>query len=196
MNRLLTIVDSKYQRLEYLQSDGNAYIDTGIILGDNFEVEVEFVGVANGTDKPVFSSRESSGHSELSCFAPGGTAGRIQIKYGSANNNLSARTINNTLFNIKTNGLNWYVNGELVYSFTDTTTLTQPLYISAVKNEGATSPNFVGQHKIRFMKVKKNGSMIATFVPVLRKTDNELGMLDLVEGKFYPNAGTGDFLGA
>ena len=35
---------------------------------------------------------------------------------------------------------------------------------------------------------------ICNLVPCIKKTSNKIGMYDLVEGKFYTNQGTGEFL--
>ena len=39
----------------------------------------------------------------------------------------------------------------------------------------------------------ENSNYCRNFIPCYRKSDNKLGLYDLVEGKFYTNQGTGDF---
>ncbi|MDO4962494.1 MAG: hypothetical protein Q4E75_00095 [bacterium] len=43
-------------------------------------------------------------------------------------------------------------------------------------------------------KIYKTGKLLRNFIPCYRKVDNEVGMYDLVEGKFYENQGSGDFI--
>ena len=42
-------------------------------------------------------------------------------------------------------------------------------------------------------KCYDNGNLIRNFIPVIYVWNNEVGLLDLVEGKFYRNVGTGTF---
>ena len=43
-------------------------------------------------------------------------------------------------------------------------------------------------------KIWKGDTLLRDFVPCYRKSDNVLGMYDIVEGEFYTNSGTGQFL--
>ena len=47
--------------------------------------------------------------------------------------------------------------------------------------------------KIKYFIQKRNGTEILNLVPCYRKSDNEIGMYDLVNDTFYTNAGTGTF---
>ncbi len=49
--------------------------------------------------------------------------------------------------------------------------------------------------KVYFAKIYDNDIIVRDLVPAKRKIDNAIGMWDKVEGKFYPNAGTGVFTG-
>jgi hypothetical protein len=42
-------------------------------------------------------------------------------------------------------------------------------------------------------EIKEQGVFIKKFVPCYRRSDNAIGMYETVEGKFYPNDGTGSF---
>ena len=71
---------------------------------------------------------------------------------------------------------------------TFTTVYNAQLFSAKVNNL-----NFIATLKIYSCQIYDNGTLVRNFIPVLRKSDNEIGMLDLVEGKFYTNAGTGKF---
>lgn len=44
------------------------------------------------------------------------------------------------------------------------------------------------------VKIRNGLNLIRDFIPVKRKTDNKVGLYDLVEHKFYGNSGSGDFV--
>lgn len=57
-------------------------------------------------------------------------------------------------------------------------------------NGNRTSP-FSG--KIKEVKITNGTNVIRNFIPCYRKSDNEVGLYDLVNDVFYTNQGTGSF---
>lgn len=47
--------------------------------------------------------------------------------------------------------------------------------------------------KLYSMKLYENAVKVRDFIPCYRKSDNEIGLYDLVNGVFYTNAGSGTF---
>ena len=45
-----------------------------------------------------------------------------------------------------------------------------------------------------YLKISENGILIRNFIPCYRKSDNEIGLYDIVNNVFYTNQGTGEFL--
>jgi len=98
------------------------------------------------------------------------------------------------------------VNGfsSSTWSPTSTTLFTDELR-HKVKVSGLESSNttkirtawdWTWWHKTKWygLKLYKNNTLIQNFVPCYRKSDNVIGMYDLVGKQFYTNAGTGTFL--
>ena len=50
---------------------------------------------------------------------------------------------------------------------------------------------FIG--RLYSFSILENGESIRNFIPAKRNKDNVIGMYDVIEGKFYTNAGTGTF---
>lgn len=48
--------------------------------------------------------------------------------------------------------------------------------------------------KLHSVKIYDNGVLVRNMIPVSRVSDAAIGMYDLVNGKFYVNAGTGTFV--
>ena len=54
--------------------------------------------------------------------------------------------------------------------------------------------NFGCNCRIKYQKIwNENNTLVRNFIPCYRKSDNEVGMYDLVNGVFYTNSGTGSF---
>jgi len=47
---------------------------------------------------------------------------------------------------------------------------------------------------IHYMKITENGTVVRHFFPCYRKSDMKPGMYDTVNGVFYTNAGSGEFI--
>lgn len=195
MNRLLTIVDSKYQRLEYLESTGTQYIDTGVKANGLITIDCKLY-TANQYGS-VFGSRIAYGNKS---FALTNVAGWLRADYNNLATNFS---LLNSVRIIKSK----YTETEYIFEdyneseiLVKSATFTKLNFISdlnlflfARNDNGVPNLDSRNKTKIYYFKIYDNNRLVRNFVPVLRKTDNVLGMLDLVEGKFYSNAGTGKF---
>ena len=65
-------------------------------------------------------------------------------------------------------------------------------YLGATNRNG--SATLKPKLKIYGCKFYQDGVLIRDFIPCYNKTINKIGLYDLVESKFYTNAGTGEFL--
>ena len=196
MNELLTVLDTKYKRLEYIQSTGTQWIDTGIVYDNSktYEIMQDIVMTENVTGS-----------------GSGWNAGSAVFNYGgkwSDGSNQTTFYINNRVqINIKinsgTSSLTEYSfkrisDGEIQttsrgHSSLGTYSGTTGYPLFCMTDSGGTVPYALTKAKIYASQIKIDGVIVRNFIPVLRKSDNEIGMLDLVEGKFYHNAGTGKF---
>ena len=48
-------------------------------------------------------------------------------------------------------------------------------------------------YKLHYLKIRDNGTLVRNFVPCYRKSDNVIGLYDLVNKQFYTNAGSWTF---
>lgn len=62
------------------------------------------------------------------------------------------------------------------------------IYIFSLNNDVLPS-----QCKMKFFKLYKNDELIRYFIPCYRKSDEEIGMYDIIGKNFYTNSGTGTF---
>lgn len=194
---------SAYQEIEYIESTGTQFIDTGIsdIFSNKIEFEFGFSykRQASNVEYAVFGSKDSNGqgltcyfpHSylmdTLSCWCGSGTSWNVialteNTKHsGKATFNVgTGRTfiVDNTIYTNASVANNAINNGSIFGLFSDK---------ADTLNSG-----LIG--KIYYWKCKKDGVLVADFVPCYRKSDSEVGMYDLVSGTFFTNQGSGEFL--
>ena len=208
---LWTIVDqtayarglpAEYTRLEYIQSTGTQYIDTGVIL--NSEATITTVAQAN--------SFTGTGPFAFWGFMGAGTVPRwgwsiYSDKWLSDLNNtrpMSAadtqkHTFVNTCYYVNNNlYYDSFVDGNSIYTSAQTTqniTLYANNTLSAylfARNNNNTAGNFLSC-RIFSYEIVQDGVKVLNLVPCRRNSDSELGMYDLVSGQFFTNQGTGDF---
>lgn len=167
-----------YSQIDFIESTGTQYIDTGLIV--NKSDSYEYIIDAN-----------------FSNYAWGGANGYLQF-------NSSISQNKRTTFRVVYNGSNHvediYVNGTLNSSddWTDQYNGTD-VKIGIFRLGNANNEWWTGggnqNGKVYSAKIYKNGTLVRDYIPVYRKSDKEIGMYDKVNGKFYENAGSGDFIG-
>lgn len=181
-------------RVEYLQSTGTQYIDTGIYGTSNlnFEVCFEFASKSSPGDAnsaTIFGARQSylSRGFQLSTFS----SGTIQWS-GTLHRNIGVTAVN-TKYVVKLLSSSVYVNGVpkvTVSSYTFDTPTT--LLIFALQEPTEIKELLSG--RIYYLKLydRTSGDLIADFIPV--RVEQTGYLYDTVTGKLLRNAGTGAFI--
>ena len=178
-----------YSELEYISTDGNVYINTGINLASTDVIESEF--------KNAFSS--SSGYGALyGIYALGESsalyANGTYYGYDGANSQIS------TGITIDTNwhkSIHDFVNGTLqldntTVSFTPFT-FTNSVPCGLCARYSNNNYGYYWKGSVKAFKVKRNSVLICDFVPAIRNSDNVVGMYDLVSNTFFTGTGSGTF---
>ena len=192
---------SRYQEVEYIESTGTQYIDTGIKASHSLSVDITFqnVGSAQGY---IFGSADSFGTNMFNLLHY--ISGNENIFYLQNTNfyflflNQGADEFKKTRFITEPSGQNRtfknYVEGVLKTntSHEDATSFSNS-NIFLFSTSGLTS-SYSG--KIFSAQMKIDGSLVRNFIPVYDTLTNKYGMWESVQGKFYGNAGTGDFKGS
>lgn len=75
---------------------------------------------------------------------------------------------------------------QLIIKEYDFSTNTQKFLIGKVRTYGSA--------KFKELKIYDDIELVRNYIPCYRKSDNVVGMYDLVEDKFHTNSGTGDFV--
>lgn len=183
-------VPVEYQEVEYLESTGTQFINTGYITKTNTRVEL----IADIT----YGSTGSTGHPN--------NQGRILFDFrniGTGSSQLYLAANSSQVFNNIPAGKHKYFidakNFKLGY---DNTVVTKPqvsLVMCGVPMAlGAWLENnryyYYTEGKIYRFSAYEDDILVRDFVPCVRKSDGVAGFYEVVQGVFYTNDGTGDYI--
>ena len=184
---------SEYTQVDYVTSSGTQYIDTGFKPNNNSRViaEIDFetssssayaFGYRDGakTQKFAFSTAENS------YIANYGTEEKYLGKYSG----FDAFSYPDKAFTVDRNKTEFFINGvRLGKNSAQEFTCEGNMYIFAL-NDNGTAGKFATL-KLYSMQIYDNGTLVRDFVPCYKGVDNEAGLYDLLNGKFYTNSGKG-----
>ena len=89
-----------------------------------------------------------------------------------------------------------YINNifsGVVYDIPDDVTNLNSIFLFAYRPGNMLYSKYFRLHLVKITD-KLNNIIVRNFIPCYRKSDNEIGLYDTVEGKFYTNQGTGKFI--
>ena len=180
--------------VEYLESAGTQYVDTGVIIPP--DVDFEFTGsiVSDIVNGCVFGeTREFMwGQSNPGYALVTTEGGRIYLRYGNSTPTVVGLTdigFANT-FTASLEGNEFKVNGLLVSTVNRISSFDRPVSSMFVFRR-----NSISDLNPTFSAIRINNLKFGTlfdFIPVRKGTFGY--MYDRVSGKLFGNAGTGDFI--
>lgn len=185
---------SEYQQVEYIESTGTQYIDTGINqVTPRTEIEIDFKITQSKEYQALYCSRVNAVQITRTLF--------ITNLGGFRNDVGSQRVVGKqlsleTMYNLQSTKTDLILNDEIIDSYNLNATIDRKLTLlnsyDVIKQE--MSPIYGACVKVYKCKIFEDGIVIRDFIPCYRKTDNVIGLYDLVNDVFYTNAGTGTFL--
>lgn len=179
-----------YQQVEYIESTGTQWIDTGYIRNEyTSKIGITFDSSFYETGWYDLFGDEASHSSRLFLRLTSKTSAKIyETRSGGINVNIN-NGINHIVIDLinckaqvneNTINLNSIGNSNLnVYLFTQH-------YNDALSQ-------YTRGARILNMYIYEEDNMVRNYIPCYRKSDNEIGMYDTVNNKFYTNQGTGTF---
>ena len=174
-----------YTALEYIQSSGTQYIDTGRKLTQDSDITIDFKLINNNKSVGILGSRESAAKNNLAMFRDG------DLFVGDFSEYPKYRFKANSSFNrtkIRMNKTGVLVNGVLNTSWSGVANFETPTngLIFDVGNN-----NWTGNKAVMQLYSYTDGNA-QKLVPCL-DTEGVPCMFDLVSQKPFYNAGTGSF---
>ena len=172
----------EYQEVEYIESSGTQYIDTGVSITNDIKVDIaiSFNQLGSGSNENIICSNGNYGNDRFLLL----TSSKSLMWFGNIKT-ITTDLVINTKYDIEITKTYVALNGTQTAT-TDSSSGT--LYLLA--STGG-SRYFYG--KLYSCKIYNNGTLVRNFIPCYRKSDNVIGLYDSVNGVFYTNAGTGTF---
>ena len=184
---------SGYTELEYIESTGTQYIDTGIAPDETMDLDLLGINLTQTSGSVRFGSRVALNDSSFALITT--TSNFARFDYGISNYGFNfSGTYDRITFNHTTLTATAYRNGVVLDSVSFSQSAFSSIYniyLFAFNSAGQIIP--AGGYKVRYCKLWKSGNLVRNLIPAKRNSDNEIGMYDTVNNVFYQNAGTGEF---
>ena len=184
--------------VEYLESTGMQWIDTGVIANGEFDVEYT-IQTPSSTDFTlqfmVGGARSASQHLNFGQYEPNGrfTLGFLGNYWVVATSVIAANTLYTVKIHYAYGSQTATINGANATSqtLTGTEALNLNIYLFKRNFYGASDTIPPMKGRMYAFKIWQNGVLVRDFIPV---RVGQVGyMYDRVSGKLFGNAGTGDF---
>lgn len=179
---------SGYKRLEYIQSDGNQWIDSDIVPGSSdFSVKSKICTTAATSAENWFVTIGHSKTSGSATFAQFGTwSSKFVIHLtGIVVDGSTAAISDDVTIDFSMSGNTASLSGDASYSVTNAN-----FGSGSFRNQSITICD--GLWRTYWSQIKISGSIVRDYIPC-KKPDGTVGLWDDVNSVFYGNAGTGAF---
>ena len=212
-----SLLPEGYKQVEYIQSTGTQYIDTGYYwTHENIGIYFDGKVLTNSSSQSLFGNEEhtsSSGDGRNFAGIPHGANGAYTIYLGSATqggvgpglntrftldietttNKNVAVFLNNELKNTRTY-TGSVLTHDTAYKASNVSTNVGNIFIFSNHNSSRGYSNaaiqIVSSMQLYAFKMFDNGSLVRDFVPCVQESTGKAGLYDLVNGEFYGNSAT------
>lgn len=204
-----------YTLLDYIESTGTQYIDTGYKPNSKTSINVKYYPAISSTFMCIYGIQDGSASNRFYGLISS-TQFRIQVNsnavgtptfwglnkdgtFVEGSNGTFAETqciVDLTVDNVNKRASikSDEYTGNISFSGTvlgDNLSCTYNMLLFSRSIGGWAENNFSG--RIYGFSIKDNGNLVQNLIPARRNSDNALGMFDLVSQTFFTNAGTGTF---
>ena len=193
-----------YQEVEYIETTGTQYIDTTLSVQDGYKI-ICSASFANGSNKNLSGIQTGGGAKRA--FGPWAASQTsslfsLGIGVGGAVNTDKLYTIDQRYtFEANLDAINPYLKIDgvsAVFTASPGGALSSAIpngniFLFALNNNGTVATQFVGK-VYGNVKLYVGNILKRDFIPCYRKSDNEIGLFDIVNQIFYTNTGTGIFI--
>ncbi len=184
------VLPAGYTQLEYIESTGTQYIDTGIKGNNNTRFDINFQNTA-GTGM-VFGSRISASSDAFAVWTFNSSiTTSLRFGFDGTGGYTGNAPLTDRVF-LSFDGEQLYRDGVAAWMIPSSTQFITPsnllLFAYYDKNQIVQA-----QVKVFMLRLYDNTTLVRNFIPA-RNSDNVIGMYDTVTKTFFTNSGTGSFI--
>lgn len=195
------ILPDGFRRVEYLESTGTEWIDTGVIPNNETGAYVKALQTVNGNTFPIGAGSNNSGWVPMRLLMKG-NGSYPTYRWGTSWSDSSSSFNDSIIYTSKFNWLNdKSVNlfrGEelIIFKTLNASTNINPGCTAAIfaVNNNTGNINYQWKGRVYEVKISQGEEIIKHFIPVYDLERLECCMYDLVSQQAFYNAGTGSFL--
>lgn len=193
INQSSKIIPENYTQVDYIQSSGTQYIDSGVIGNGNIGFDIEW---ETNDAQTIFGSRTSYNLNQYQLTTYKGS-GMENGYFGYGNG--GSEKWNKIYYNYNKKNHISFINNLLTLDDGTTKTIayqnfntpkTITIFALQGPNGGISEKTSSKLYNLKFYEKEK---IIRNFVPCYRNDDNEIGLYDTINNIFYTNIGTGTF---
>ena len=193
---LPSLLPSEYQQVEYIENTEKQWINTRVCPTDNtIKLEVKIAYSTTTTGQLM-----GSGTSGSERFNFGIESKRFRFGFGGAWFDADSEVLTPDtephIWVLDANTKTCSIDGTgrtLVGTYNPSGSRVIALFARGSSSASVESGNRT-KGKLYYAKIWDKGVLVRDYIPCYRKSDEEIGLYDLVEGRFYINEGTGKFL--
>lgn len=183
-------VPGLYQKVEYIESTGTQYIDSGIYPSNTTQVVLAFSNFVYTNNSYLFRDSGPQDSNAYGLFVYNNAISAMAL-FGNATESLSIvssilQNANRHTINFSQSGL--FIDDALIGSIS-TKTFTGSTVLRILVS-GTYGPSL----RLYTSQIYDLATPVRNFIPCYRKADGKIGLFDLINGVFYTNQGTGTFL--
>jgi len=182
-----------YIQLEYITTNGNQYIDTGIKPNQDYVVDA-LVSNGNGNMTCLWSARQEYANTSYTLF----TTSRMDYYNSSSDASNTPLTVG-AMSHVTQSANMLFINGSCIKNMTyGTFTTPNNLYLMGLHNGSGTAVNSTYNFIGKFYGCKiynDSGVLVKYYVPCYQKSTGKFGVYDIVNSAFVRSSSGTDFLG-
>lgn len=193
---------SAYQEVEYIESTGTQYIETGVIAASGMQIEGDLcfnqTVVADNFAFMLSSQNGGPNRPDYTSYIFVAYGGKWRFGCGYQGTHTAGSTITagqryNLTATLNTNSVLTVNNSEQIANNAPSNLFANQIPLAIFANKYYASTGYQTKGRLYSLKISQNGTPVRDFVPCYRISDNVIGLYDLVGNQFYTNAGSGTF---
>ena len=214
-NIQIKVLPSEYRQVEYIEGTGTQWIDTEYIPKNNTIINVDFMSTkqVGETYTTLFGSQKSTSTAGRG-YILFGTTNNLQVniprnetKYAGLNNDgaFTENGINTTetfwtqsraIYTLDIPNVQIRVDNntwDLASYFSEDFVSPENKVYVFTRNTGGTADSNCSKGRLYGVTIYEDDELVKEYIPCYCIADNMQGMYDLIDNRFYPNKGSGNF---